>query len=274
MKHGDKIEADNLYFTSDLHLMHKNIIKYVNRPFSSIIEMEEVLINNWNRVVPKDGTVFLLGDFIFTGNISIIESYIKRLNGNIHLILGNHDYKNKLNRDSVKALFASVHDLLYINVIDDEMPDGKQGLFLSHYPMLTWASSQQGSWNLFGHIHSGIYSTSSDKTLPLKPTQYDVGVDNNQFSPVSYQYIKEQLTRGVTDIPYTFSYYMSQVNLQIQAYPAQRKGQIYFNVFHSFFPKEANEIRNTYLDPYYNLKEGSLQLFFNYIHKYFKNDNI
>jgi len=183
------------YFTSDTHFFHENIIKFCNRPFDNIKDMGQVLINNWNDIVGKDDEVYHLGDFAFTGNIKAIKTLKESLNGKIHLILGNHDYQNKLNRPIFKEIFDSVQDYLYIQIDDDEMEGGWQGIVLSHYPMLTWHQALRGSWQLFGHIHLGPYAIGQDKNLPLKPNQYDVGVDNNNYFPVSYDEVKIIITK-------------------------------------------------------------------------------
>ena len=70
-----------IYFTADLHLGHKSIIQYCNRPFSSLEEMDNTLIDNWNKVVNNSDGVYLLGDFAWKDH----ENYAKRLNGNIYL---------------------------------------------------------------------------------------------------------------------------------------------------------------------------------------------
>jgi len=158
--------------------------------------MDETIILNWNNKVPHDAHIFILGDFMFTGNIELIRNTLSRLNGFKHLIMGNHDYQNKFDRLSVRELFASTHDYLYINVEDEEI-GGNQGIFLCHYPMHVWNNSVRGSWQLFGHIHSGKLSTSSEQyiTSKLSPAQYDVGVDNNDFTPISYDEVKTIITK-------------------------------------------------------------------------------
>lgn len=89
----NKFSGENLFFTSDTHFFHEGIIKFCNRPFESVEEMNETLIRNWNETVPEDGTVFHLGDFAFGGWREWMSAY-NRLNGKIYLILGNHDMKN------------------------------------------------------------------------------------------------------------------------------------------------------------------------------------
>lgn len=78
------------YFTSDLHFGHKNIIKYEDRPFSSVEEMDEFLIYKWNSKVGKNDEVYILGDFGFVSGTRANE-LLDRLNGKKFLIKGNHD---------------------------------------------------------------------------------------------------------------------------------------------------------------------------------------
>lgn len=83
---------EDVWFTSDTHFWHENIIRFCNRPFSSIQEMNEELIRRWNETVPEEGVVFHLGDFAF-GGAKEWNEVMFRLNGKIYLILGNHDMK-------------------------------------------------------------------------------------------------------------------------------------------------------------------------------------
>lgn len=78
------------WFISDLHFGHRNICRYSNRPFSSIEEMNEVLIQNWNRCVKPSDEIWHLGDFAF-GSINFTKKILESLNGRINLIYGNHD---------------------------------------------------------------------------------------------------------------------------------------------------------------------------------------
>lgn len=85
------------YFTSDTHFSHGNILRYSKRPFVTIQEMGETLIQRWNSVVHANDTVYHIGDFVF-GNYKQWESILKRLKGNIILIQGNHDRQKFVNR--------------------------------------------------------------------------------------------------------------------------------------------------------------------------------
>ena len=73
-----------IFFTSDLHLGHANIIRLCDRPFSNVEEMDETIINNWNEHVHKDDTVYVLGDFTMIKDVAIVENYINQLNGKIY----------------------------------------------------------------------------------------------------------------------------------------------------------------------------------------------
>src|SRR5687767_6005129 len=81
----------NTFFTSDTHWGHKNIIKFCSRPYASVEEMDEAMITNWNDRVRPGDTVYHLGDFTFYRREDQQRRIIDSLNGNIKLILGNHD---------------------------------------------------------------------------------------------------------------------------------------------------------------------------------------
>ena len=89
------------FYISDLHLGHKNILKYDNRPWKTIEDMTIGVINNWNKVVSQKDDVYILGDFAFQNSYMtpfLITDVLSRLNGKKYLILGNHDtWINKQN---------------------------------------------------------------------------------------------------------------------------------------------------------------------------------
>lgn len=180
-----KYSPDHTFFTSDTHFGHANIIRFCSRPFQNIEEMNEVLIENWNKVVSKDDTVFHLGDFAFGGS-SVWNSIIPRLNGHINLIIGNHDRKNL--RQGYMSFFDMVVPQLQIEIEDTS-------IYLNHYPFLCYGGSYRGVWQLFGHVHSGPGADGLDisRLRVLLPTQYDVGVDNNNFTPISYREVKNKI---------------------------------------------------------------------------------
>jgi len=178
---------NNVFFTSDTHFNHANIIKYCMRPFADKDEMNEALINNWNSVVKENDIVFHLGDFMF-GNMNRFWDFRSRLNGKIYLIHGNHDYElmDKVNVDDGFEIVTS-----QLNIVING-----QKIYLNHFPLLTFDGiyKEKPSWQLFGHVHSNknIPGTSADvKRLDyLLPMQYDVGVDNNNYRPISFDEVK------------------------------------------------------------------------------------
>lgn len=177
----------NIFFTSDSHFYHKNIIEYCKRPYLSIDEMNEDLIEKWNSVVGPDDIVFHLGDFIF-GGTQKWEEILKRLNGKKYLILGNHDEKNITS--SVEPYFENIAYKMHIYIED-------KSIYLNHCPERCFAGSWRGenaTWQLFGHVHSSKRCKEGldvRRLTDMFPTQYDVGVDNNNFTPVSFNKVKE-----------------------------------------------------------------------------------
>lgn len=177
-----------VFFTSDTHFGHSNIIKYCQRPFNSAEHMDEVLINNWNEVVSPKDIVFHLGDFCF-GNDKEWIKILQRLNGTKYLILGNHDLKKIANSSLIQDYFADIN--MQMRVVVD-----KQKILLNHYPFLCFEGGYQNVWQLFGHVHSSKHSTGLDKErlVYIFPTQYDVGVDNNNYRPVSFAQVSQIIT--------------------------------------------------------------------------------
>lgn len=192
MKIQDKnFNKDKIFFTSDTHFYHNNIIKYCDRPFSNVSEMNQKLIENWNSVVPKDGVVFHLGDVSLTAKEGNLHDTLSKLNGTKYLIVGNHE-QNVLESDLIMKHFKEVVDVAEITIKDEEVTYGKQQIVMCHYPMIVWNGSHRGTWQLFGHVHGGL----SNKGVIQHPvTAMDVGTDCHNYTPVSYQQVKEQITK-------------------------------------------------------------------------------
>lgn len=177
----------NVYFTSDTHFQHENIIKYCKRPFKDVNENDEEIIRRWNEKVPEDGIVFHLGDVAF-GNPKKVDEILKRLNGKIYLVIGNHDWRRIVNEHAWR--FEDMTQQINMKI-------GKKHIILNHYPMLAFGGAWRGidaSWQLFGHVHTSPYTDEGLDQQRMKylfTTQYDVGVDNNDFTPVSYAEVKQ-----------------------------------------------------------------------------------
>lgn len=131
-------------YIADLHFSHSNIIRFDSRPFNSVEEMNETLINNWNRAVKNGDTTYILGDFCWGKEPEWIE-ILNKLNGNKVLIRGNHDLK-QMSRN-LKDKFLYIKDR-------HEISDCGKKLILSHYPELAYKSSYNPNvFMLHGHVH-------------------------------------------------------------------------------------------------------------------------
>lgn len=172
--------AMSVYFTSDHHFGHKNIIKYCNRPFNNIDEMNEALIARWNDVVTSKDEVYVLGDVAFM-QPEIVDGILARLTGKKYLIRGNHDKQSMM--DVYSKRFLWVKDYY-------EISWQGQRIVLSHFPFLTWNKSHHGSWHLHGHCHG---------SLPDDPRvrRLDVGVDCHGYAPISFEKVKELMSKKV-----------------------------------------------------------------------------
>lgn len=187
-------DGSKVFFTSDTHFGHKNILRFCKRPWATIAEHDQALIQNWNDIVPEDAVVFHLGDFCYKGGgFPTIQHLKGLLHGQIVLIRGNHDpdTRKTQNFQKLQQLFTGVYDLLQIEV------EG-QRILMSHYPLLTWphAYGQHPTWQLFGHVHLRKRITSLDAFTVeqcCRPTQYEVGVDLNGYRPISFQNLKERI---------------------------------------------------------------------------------
>lgn len=181
------IPAEKVFFTSDMHFGHEGIIHFANRPYKTVEQMDETMIANWNEMVSSDSLVFVLGDIGFTGNDRIVEIF-NQLKGIKILIKGNHDSNYK--EDILNSIFEEIHDILYVRVTDDLISKFHY-IVLCHYPMLDWQSSFRGSWQLFGHLHTRMLAEFDTFKTRLFSSQYDVGVDNNNFRPISFYEVKD-----------------------------------------------------------------------------------
>lgn len=174
-------DSNKVFFTSDFHANHANIIKFCDRPWNTKEEMTKGLIDNWNSVVKPDDTVFNLGDFAWASSWNPV---LEQLNGNIYLIWGNHDRKDF--KDSYMKYIKETYDQLTL-LIDNKI------VYLNHFPFLCLPS---GHWQCFGHIHlSQNKNEGYDymRSHSLQPNQYDVGVDLNNFKPIAWAEVKRRI---------------------------------------------------------------------------------
>lgn len=132
------------YYIADLHMGHENVIRFDNRPFSSVEEMDAEIIKRWNGVVTPGDTVYVLGDFIWRKG-GDWKGTLSKLNGQIILIKGNHDPKQF--SPEIRKLLAGVYEY-------HEVKDDGRHLTLCHYPILFYNKSYSDqSYMLCGHVH-------------------------------------------------------------------------------------------------------------------------
>ena len=180
------------FFTSDNHFEHANILKYCKRPFKDTIEMRETMIQRWNAKVKPGDTVYIVGDFAFADEATIL-SILDRLNGQKFLIYGNHDKPVKQSQ-AIRAKFVKCCDYLEISIADHKAEKGKQSIVLSHYAHLVWNKSHHGSWMIHGHSHGTL-------KYPFKAKIMDAGVDVHNFTPISYDEVKAIMdTRPIIEV--------------------------------------------------------------------------
>jgi len=165
-----------IFFIADMHLGHANIIKHCDRPFSSVEEMDEHLISAWNKSVRPNDSVYILGDLIFRSTASP-DSYLSRLRGKKHLILGNHD-KDWVKKVDMPQYFVSVERFA-------EISDGKHKITLCHYPLMSWNHMAKGSYMIHGHLHNNREAFYFPM-LRQMPNLLNAGVEINGYRPVNF----------------------------------------------------------------------------------------
>lgn len=172
---------EKIWFTSDTHFGHKNILKFCpeSRPCSSIEEHDQKLIENWQRLVAPNDRVYHLGDFFFCNAVRA-RSILAQLPGKIHLIYGNHDKVISSNYD-IRTKFESISD--YKEIYLDKIK-----ICLFHFPIWEWHRIQHGSFHLYGHVHNSV---------KLPGRAMDVGIDTRtDMNLWSWEEIKKLLEKN------------------------------------------------------------------------------
>jgi len=168
-----------IFFTSDHHFGHNNIINLCNRPFNSVEEMNQIMIDRWNDRISPDDEVYYLGDFAIIKGKEEVAHIIDQLNGIKYLIKGNHDGSALSNPKK----FKWIKDYHELKVKDSECENGIQRIILFHYAMRTWRGYSRGNWHLYGHSHGNLPDNK-------KQLAFDVGVDCHDYYPLSYEDVK------------------------------------------------------------------------------------
>ena len=159
-----------IFYISDTHFGHKNILKYDNRPYFTVAEMDADLIKRWNNAVKSTDTVYHLGDFSWLKPVEESE-ILQQLNGTKILIRGNHDYKPT-------AEWAEV--LPFAEIVDN----GRH-VILSHFPIASYKNMTHGYYHLYGHVHNSFedglfdaYRRAWEKHYEKQMRSFNVGCMN------------------------------------------------------------------------------------------------
>jgi len=166
-----------IHFTADTHFGHKNILKHQpnrGKLFSNIEEHDQYLVDRWNEVVNPYDTVYHLGDFSMCSDYKSKQIF-KSLNGNIHLILGNHDSFQTLKHPDYKFVSISNYKEIKVEGIS---------IVLLHYAMRVWDKSHYGSYHLYGHNHGSLPDDPNSRS-------FDTGVDCHNLQPIPFSKVKE-----------------------------------------------------------------------------------
>jgi calcineurin-like phosphoesterase family protein len=172
-----------IWFTSDTHFFHRNIIKYCQASrgrFKDEEEMNDAIISAWNNRVGENDIVYHLGDVAFGAAIKA-AAILSRLNGKKILIKGNHDDRHLKSYQFVNS-WDYVADS-YLEIMIDDIP-----VTLCHYPMIEWNHMHRGSYHLYGHVHGNRMHKEQGRRM-------DVGVDTRtDLAPWSWDEINQYLS--------------------------------------------------------------------------------
>lgn len=175
----------NIYVTSDSHFGHFNIIKSCHRPFQTVEEMNQIMVDNWNSVVGPHDLVYHLGD-IYMKNPQIVGKIVNQLNGKIILIKGNHDKMKDIKKYFPNRFLSVENDFEFSYPFNDK----KYHFVLYHYPIWSWNRRFHGVFHLHGHNHfrDPLWNDFDKNGLSM-----DVGVDGNNFTPIHIEKVIETI---------------------------------------------------------------------------------
>ena len=181
----------SIFFTSDLHLQHENLLRFSKpRPYQTIQEHDQGIIDNWNSVVKDNDTVYVLGDVSLHTNYDLLDIQLKQLNGHKHLILGNHDKPKEHARYLNSGIWESMRDYAKINLLAEYGHNYEVILF--HYPIMEFdhafsmKSGRKFAIQLYGHIHNTTNYDEIYKKLGFRAAH--VGLDTANKYPNTKPY--------------------------------------------------------------------------------------
>ena len=173
----------NIYFTSDTHFNHGNVVSLDHRPFTDLEHMTESLIEKWNERVKHNDIVYHIGDFALSWgkkHYDLIDKILSRLNGTKFLIVGNHD-RDEVTKNPRWSKVTHYHEIKV-----DLGGVHKQRICMMHYAIRSWNQMHRGAWMLHGHSHGNLPDIGG-KIL-------DVGTMNWGFAPVRLDEIEHVMS--------------------------------------------------------------------------------
>ena len=190
----------NVFFTSDFHLFHNNVLKFDNRPFADIHEMHTAIETRWNEVVGPNDIVIYLGDLSFARkeDKAYVEGMMHSLNGEIHFVMGNHDKWEDIKKFT---MFKSQQDYLEVRIThwNEEVefmgPYKKvETTFVCmHYPIFSWNKMHHGVYHVHGHCHGNIHH-GEEAGFYTGRRVIDAGCMLHDYYPISYTKIIDKLS--------------------------------------------------------------------------------
>ncbi len=193
-----------IFFTSDHHFDHANIIKYCHRPFDSVEHMNEEMVKRWNERISDEDLVFYLGDFSLS--FAAVQKYLPRLKGEKHLISGNHDKTHPCHKAKAKKYHKLYLECGFSSVTHENMLRTNEELFLLHHlpyrnanideRFLNYYPEDNGLWLLHGHVHTH---------WNIKGHMINVGVDMWDFLEKELQ-AQGFLSQNINAVQYTQSH--------------------------------------------------------------------
>jgi calcineurin-like phosphoesterase family protein len=182
---GFSTKSENIFWTSDLHIGHKNILKYNRQEFSTVEEMHEHIIEEWNKVVKPQDLVFNLGD-VCLGNLENAADVLGSLNGFIYTITANHDSEKSFN------VFNTISDKqIYSDEFLKEVKVDGVGVTMCHFPLVCWNKSEYGSIHVFGHAHGSIEGVGKSMDVGLDSAKKLIG----EYRPFTHKEVCDILSK-------------------------------------------------------------------------------
>lgn len=195
------------YYISDLHFGHKNILRFDNRPYNTTEEMELDLISRWNKQVSNADHVYVLGDFLWKAGSDEWIRILNKLNGNIHLILGNHDPEHYST-----GVQKRLSEICHYKEVTETVDSRPYRLILSHFAILSYyGSCYDNTFHLHGHVHVTQEQTLVEDFAQLAKSKNPATFNNlgqminvgvmmpyMNYTPQTFEYLLMKYKKGET----------------------------------------------------------------------------